>query len=58
VCRISELTRATGKFEVLKIWISADQDIRMQVIRESANQEKSDLCCEFMLCIYPDNLVT
>jgi len=42
VSKISELTRATGKFEVPKvpkIWISANQEIRVQDIREFGYQE-------------------
>ncbi len=48
-----------------KVWISADQEIRTQVISESGNQSAGHLTVEktnsrgaFMLCAYPDNLVT
>ena len=37
--RISELTRAIGKFGVPKIWVSANQEIRVQDIRESGYPE-------------------
>jgi hypothetical protein len=43
------------KYKVPKIRISVDQDIRMQVISESGNQEKTNLCCAVILITwYPD----